>query len=142
MNISELSKKSGLPASKLRYYEEVGLIKSIGRQGLKRTFDSIVLERLSLIALGRAGGFSLEEIQDLFEDSDGMSINRSKLIAKADELDNLVEKLRVVSKDLRHTAKCPAPSHLECPNFRRVMKAAQMGMIEPLDTRGSTGTKK
>jgi hypothetical protein len=34
---------------------------------------------------------------------------------------------------LRHAAACPAPSHLECPTFRRLMRAAASGAI------GTTG---
>ena len=52
MDINEVSKASGLPASTLRYYEEKGLIRSIGRNGLRRVFAESVLQRLSLIALG------------------------------------------------------------------------------------------
>src|SRR3546814_12001466 len=66
MDIAELAKQSGMPASTLRYYEEKGLIESIGRRGLRRLFGPEVLERLSLIALGRAAGFSLDEIGGLF----------------------------------------------------------------------------
>ena len=36
IDISKLSKKTGLPASTIRFYEEKNLIKSIGRSGLKR----------------------------------------------------------------------------------------------------------
>jgi hypothetical protein len=45
--------------STLRFYDEKGLIASTGRRGLRRLFDPGVLERLALIALGRAAGFSL-----------------------------------------------------------------------------------
>ena len=62
MEISQVAKKSGVSASTLRFYEEKGLITSIGRQGIRRVFSPNVLERLELIALGRAAGFSLEEI--------------------------------------------------------------------------------
>lgn len=65
MEISQVAKKSGVSASTLRFYEEKGLIKSIGRQGIRRVFSSNVLERLELIALGRAAGFSLEEISGI-----------------------------------------------------------------------------
>jgi len=34
MDIAEVAKRSGVPASTLRFYEEKGLISSIGRQGL------------------------------------------------------------------------------------------------------------
>mgnify|MGYP001964731658 CR=1 FL=1 len=62
MDIAEVAAQAGVPASTLRYYEEKGLITSIGRSGLRRVFDSGVVERLALIALGRAAGFSLDEI--------------------------------------------------------------------------------
>ena len=62
LDTAELARLTGLPASTLRYYEEKGLIVSIGRRGLKRLFDPSVVDRLSLIALGRAAGFSLDEI--------------------------------------------------------------------------------
>jgi DNA-binding transcriptional MerR regulator len=61
-DISEVARQSGLPASTLRYYEEKGLVASNGRRGLKRTFDPGVFEKLGLIALGRAAGFTLDEI--------------------------------------------------------------------------------
>ena len=60
-DISEVAKQSGVPASTLRYYEEKGLIASNGRRGLKRTFDPDVFEKLGLIALGRASGFTLAQ---------------------------------------------------------------------------------
>ena len=49
MDISEVVKRSGLPPSTLRYYEERGLISPIGRHGLKRQFDPLVLDQLSMI---------------------------------------------------------------------------------------------
>src|ERR1700741_3935892 len=52
VDITEVARRSGLTASTLRFYEEKGLIASIGRRGLHRVFDPGVLERLALIALG------------------------------------------------------------------------------------------
>jgi DNA-binding transcriptional MerR regulator len=66
MDISEVAQRSGLPASALRFYEEKGLIASVGRRGLRRVFAPDVLERLALIALGRSAGFSLNEIAQMF----------------------------------------------------------------------------
>jgi len=42
--IAEVAKRSGIPASTLRFYEELGLIASVGRRGLRRVFDPGVLE--------------------------------------------------------------------------------------------------
>ena len=36
MDITEVAKRSGVPASTLRFYEEKGLIASVGRRGLRR----------------------------------------------------------------------------------------------------------
>lgn len=132
LTTSEVAKASGVPASTLRYYEECGLVESIGRHGLQRTFETSVLERLALIALGRGAGFSLDEIGHLFRSSKGMDIDRDKLREKADELDQMIDRLVVIRDSLRSTAACPAPSHMECPNFRRVMRSAARGLIPPL----------
>ena len=43
MDISEVARHSGIPASTLRFYEEKGLIVSVGRRGLRRVFDPGVL---------------------------------------------------------------------------------------------------
>ena len=123
MDINEVARTSGVPASALRYYEEKGLIASVGRRGLRRTFEPRVLERLALIALGRAAGFSLEEIARMFAPDGRPQIDRQLLAGKAEELDRTIRKLSAMRDGLRHAAACPAPSHLECPTFRRLMSA-------------------
>jgi len=55
MDITEVAKRSGIPASTLRFYEEKGLITSVGRRGLRRLFGANVLEQLALIAIGAVG---------------------------------------------------------------------------------------
>lgn len=124
MDIAEVAKRAGVPASTLRFYEEKGLIASVGRHGLRRVFDRGVLERLALIALGRSAGFSLDEIARMFSPDGRTRIDRRMLGAKADELDATIRQLRAMRNGLRHAAECPAPSHLECPTFRRLLKAA------------------
>ncbi|MDP2226497.1 MAG: helix-turn-helix domain-containing protein [Moraxellaceae bacterium] len=127
MDIAEVAKRAGVPASTLRYYEERGLIASIGRQGLRRVFAAGVLERLALIALGRAAGFSLEEIARMFAPGGQPQIDRHLLATKADELDATIRKLTAMRDGLRHAAVCPAPSHMECPTFRRLLGLAASG---------------
>ena len=130
MDISEVSKRSGVPASTLRYYEERGLIASTGRQGLRRRFAPGVLDQLALIALGQAAGFSLDEIGSMFSPAGKPTIDRGTLSAKADELDATIGRLKAMSAGLRHAAACPAPSHAECPSFRRLLRAAAAGALE------------
>jgi DNA-binding transcriptional MerR regulator len=129
MDIGEVAKRSGLPASALRFYEEKGLIASVGRQGLRRRFEPGVLDRLALISLGQAAGFSLDDIARMFAPDGRARIDRGMLAAKADELDATIRKLLAMRNGLRHAAACPAPSHLECPTFRRLMRAAATGVF-------------
>ena len=131
LDIAQVAKRSGVPASTLRFYEEKGLIASIGRRGLKRLFDPSVLERLALIALGRAAGFSLDEIGRMFAPDGGPRIDRGRLVAKADELDLTIRRLTAMRDGLRHAADCKAPSHAECPHFRRIVRLAGEGRFEP-----------
>jgi DNA-binding transcriptional MerR regulator len=129
VDITEVARRSGLPASTLRFYEEKRLIVSIGRRGLRRLFDPAVLERLALISLGRAAGFSLDEIALMFAPDGQPRINRRMLAAKAGELDRMIRELVAMRDGLRHAAACPAPSHMECPTFRRLLRAAASGAI-------------
>lgn len=124
LDIAEVSARAGVPASALRFYEEKGLIASVGRRGLRRLFTADVLERLSLIALGRLAGFSLEEIAAMFSPDGRLRIRREKLADKAEELDRTIRRLSAMRDGLRHAAVCRAPSHLECPTFRRLVRAA------------------
>jgi DNA-binding transcriptional MerR regulator len=124
LDIGEVATRAGIPASTLRFYEEKGLVTSVGRRGLRRLFDGAVLERLALIALGRSAGFSLDEIGSMFAPDGRVQIDRQMLTSKADELDLTIRKLSAMREGLRHAAVCRAPSHMECPTFRRLLKVA------------------
>ena len=124
LDIAEVARRTGLPASTLRFYEEKGLIRAIGRRGLRRLFDPDILERLALISLGRTAGFSLEELGRMFNSDAWPQLDRALLERKADELDRRIRELSVMRDGLRHAAVCPAPSHMECPRFRRILRGA------------------
>jgi DNA-binding transcriptional MerR regulator len=130
MDIAKVAKASGLPASTLRFYEEKGLIKSSGRSGLRRLFNANVIERLTLIALGRNTGFSLDEIGEMFT-HEGPDINRTLLLAKADELDIKIKELTAMRDGLRHAAACDAPNHFECPKFLRLLRVVGKNRFRP-----------
>ena len=155
LDIAEVAQRSGIPASTLRFYDEKGLIASTGRRGLRRLFDPGVLERLALIAVGRAAGFSLDEIGRMFSPEGPPRIDRQMLAARADELDRTIRKLSAMRDSLRHAAVCPAPSHMECPTFLRILQAAGSGAIgarkrkkaaqppeNPLRKRSHAGTRR
>ena len=127
LDIGEVAQRARIPASTLRFYEEKGLVASVGRSGLRRQFDPDVLERLALIALGRSAGFSLDEILRMFAPDGGVRIERQMLNDKASDLDFTIRRLSAMRDGLRHAAVCRAPSHMECPTFRRLLKVASVG---------------
>jgi DNA-binding transcriptional MerR regulator len=124
LDIAQVAQGTGMAASRLRYYEEKGLIASVGRRGLKRLFEPSVLARLSLIALAQTAGFSLDEIVGMFDQTGRISLDRVQLSARADDLDRTIRRLSALRDGLRDAGACPAPSHMECPTFQRLLKGA------------------
>lgn len=124
LGIAEVSRRSGLPASALRYYEQRGLIQSIGREGRRRVFAESVLQRLALIALGQQGGLSLDAIGAMLGPGGTLRVDRPLLRDAADELEREILRLQRVRDALRHVAECSAVDHLQCPEFQKLLAAA------------------
>jgi DNA-binding transcriptional MerR regulator len=124
LDIGEVSAQSGFKPSALRYYEEAGLISSVSRHGLRRQFPPEVLLQLKLIAMGKLAGFSLEEIAGMFGSNGMPDLPRSVLHQRADEIDKQIGELIMLRDTLRHVAECPAPSHMECATFKRLLGVA------------------
>lgn len=142
LDIAEISRRSGLPPSTLRYYEERGLITAAGRRGLRRQFDPGVLRRLAFIALARSARFSLDEIALMFAPDGEPTLDRNTLSAKADDLDRTIRELTVLRDGLRHAAHCPAPRHIECPTFLRILGSVLPGGAETTPDTGESVTQR
>lgn len=125
MDIGEVSERSGFSVATLRYYEELGLIRSTERKGLRRQYPPNILNHLSLISLGKEAGFSLQEVGVFFKsNSVRMGIDRSQLRKKALSITYEIDRLIAIRDGLQHAAECPASSHLECPTFMRLLRLA------------------
>lgn len=124
LDIGEVTKQTGLPASTLRFYEEKGLIRSVGRNGLRRLFETEVIEQLQFIALGRMAGFSLEDIEAMFSANGSYQVDRDLLKIKANELDQQIKRMTAIRNGLRHASECTAPNHSQCPKFQKLLRFA------------------
>lgn len=124
LDIGEVAARSGIKPSALRYYEKAGLISSVSRHGLRRQFASETLLQLKLITLGKTAGFSLTEIGAMFGSTGMRDLPRALLHQKADAIDRQIRDLTALRDTLRHVADCPAPTHMECPTFRRLVEVA------------------
>lgn len=130
MDISEVARRTGMSAATLRYYEKRGLIVSLAARGTRRQFAPTVLDQLALVALGQVAGLSLDEVHSMLSPNGQPNIDRKLLAAKASELDAKIRQLGAVRRGLRHAAVCPAPSHAECPTFKKLLKAAASGALD------------
>jgi DNA-binding transcriptional MerR regulator len=124
LDIGEVSARSGLKPSALRYYEEAGLIASVARHGLRRQYARGVLLQLKLIVMGKSAGFSLQEIAGMFGRNGMPDLPRAGLHQRADDIDRQIGELTALRDTLRHVAECPAPSHMECESFKRLLEGA------------------
>ncbi len=66
-------------------------------------------------------------------------LDRQLLHDKAQELDQTIRRLGAMRDGLRHAAACRAPSHMECPTFRRILRAAESGAIGARAPRAAQG---
>jgi DNA-binding transcriptional MerR regulator len=135
LDIGEVARAARLSPATLRFYEQKGLIAPCGRSGLRRLYSTAVIERLALIALGRAAGFSLEEMGTMLPLGGKPKIDKTRLAAKVDEVDELIRKLSAVREGLRHAIECDAPDFMSCPHFRRILAAAQRHPLPPAPMR-------
>lgn len=122
LDIGEVAEKSGIKPSALRYYEEAGLIQSVARHGLRRQFPPEVLLQLKLVVLGKSAGFSLAQIGEMFGTNGLPDLPRGVFHEKANAIDRQITELTTLRDTLRHVADCPAPSHMECPSFKKLIK--------------------
>lgn len=97
MKIGELAKRTGLTASRIRFYEKSGLLPQAGRQeNGYRTYGPEALWMLEIIATAQSAGFTLEEIRSLLPDSHAVWQHDALLESlqrKVTEIERLQERL-------------------------------------------------
>lgn len=113
--IGEISRQTGVAATTLRYYEQIGLVPEPTRRGGQRRYDDSILSRLEVIALCKSAGFSLDEIQLLFaDDAPGRPASRALAEAKLAEIDAQLESLTRARAVIEWGMRCTCPSIDAC----------------------------
>ncbi|KNC20001.1 transcriptional regulator [Arthrobacter sp. RIT-PI-e] len=101
MRISEVARKSGVPATTLRFYESAGLIAAGRSMNGYREYDEAVLERLSFIDGAKQLDLSLPEISDLLtvvEDESCTQVRETLRPKLAERLREVDERLAVLQR--------------------------------------------
>ena len=126
LSIGELSERTGVPASALRYYDELGLVPPAARVAGRRRYAASAVKDVGLIVLFREIGFSLAEIGRFLA---GEGPSRHELIEhKLAELAEQQHRIEVARTALEHGRRCPAPEHTQCPRFWSIIEARQHGL--------------
>jgi MerR family redox-sensitive transcriptional activator SoxR len=68
LTIGEMSRRTGVAVSALRYYEDLGLIASARTSGNQRRYRRHMLRRVSLISVAKRLGIALSDVQHVFAD--------------------------------------------------------------------------
>lgn len=118
-SIGQLSKRTGVKVTTIRYYEQMRLIAEPERtQGNQRRYTKDGLSRLSFIRHSRDLGFSVENIRELLELSqhpespcqDAHNI----AIQHLQDVQSRIAKLRKLERELKRISKCDAGHVADC----------------------------
>ncbi|MEM6160446.1 helix-turn-helix domain-containing protein [Erwinia sp. P6884] len=126
LDIAQVAQLAKIAPSALRFYEKKGLIQPTGRNGLRRQYGPEVLNQLALIALGQTAGFTLDDIAEMFDARGRVTLDPERLLSRAQEIDETIRQLKKVSQGLKHVAGCTAPSHMQCPQFLKILGRAKV----------------
>jgi len=123
MNISEVSKATGLPAKTIRYYEEIDLIHPMRQANGYRAFRETDLHKLAFVARARSLGFPVESCRSLLAlyDDETRASADVKQIAKSHltEIDQKLAELTAMRDTLRVLVKaCAGDDRPDCPILR------------------------
>ena len=118
LTISEVAQQAGLRPSAIRYYESVNLLPVPRRVSGQRRYSPDVLRRLSFIQIAQAAGFTLAEMQTLFNglDGDNPLSERWRMLAqqKMGEVEALIERAQGMKTMLENGLNCGCLSLEEC----------------------------
>ncbi len=128
MNIGELAKKTGLAPSKIRFYEKIGLLKTVKRKANGyRTYPPEAVTVLEMITTGQQAGFSLDELGSLLP-ADLSQWNHDQLLKtlkqKVEDLEEIERRIASNKARLLEVLKEieAKPENMDCAtNAERVM---------------------
>ena len=120
MNIGDVSRKSGLPAKTIRYYEDIGLVTPPRSENGYRAFRETELHKLAFLGRARELGFTIEDCRTLlalYED-DGRESSQVKRVAQdhLHKIDEKIGQLQSMRGTLAHQIdECAGDHRPDCP---------------------------
>ncbi|SEI18345.1 MerR family transcriptional regulator [Pseudomonas asplenii] len=137
MKIGELALRSGLAASKIRFYEAQGLIRKVHRQANGyREYPPEVLQTLSIIQCAQQAGFSLEELRALVPATESEVWDHAEMIASLERKIGQIETMqaRLAQSKLQLLGVVNSirnkPAEVSCRENAERMMASLGGQVE------------
>lgn len=126
LSIGELSERTGVPTSTLRYYDELGLVLPTARAAGRRRYAASAVREVGVIVFLREIGFSLAEVGRFLT---GEQHGRQELIDhKLAELAEQQHRIEVARTALEHGRTCPAEEPMRCPRFWSIIDGRLRGL--------------
>ena len=126
LSIGELSDRTGVPATTLRYYDELGLVQPAARAAGRRRYAESAVKDVGMILFFREIGFSLAEVRRFI---DGERPSRQDMIDhKLAELAEQQHRIEVARTALEHGRQCPAGEPMKCPRFWSIIEGRLSGL--------------
>jgi len=85
LSIGEVARRSGKPASAIRYYESIGLLPTAQRESGRRYFPEETVRTLHVIDTARTAGLTLDEIKLLLAGDERLQAIAARRLAALDE---------------------------------------------------------
>jgi MerR family transcriptional regulator, redox-sensitive transcriptional activator SoxR len=120
MTIGQVADRAGVRASRIRYYEDVGVLPAPERNAGQRRYGEDVLHRLAIIEVAQRAGLSLEEIRDLTHPQDGHAAGdglRALAERRLPDIEALIERAQAVKRWLEIARSCDCASVDVCGLF-------------------------
>jgi MerR family redox-sensitive transcriptional activator SoxR len=116
--IGEVATRSGVPASTIRYYEQIELLPPAKRVNGRRRYNNSILQRLGTIRLAQQAGFTIAEIQMLMHHfpANTPPSERWQVMAtqKLDELEERLKTIQTMKTILEQTLDCRCDTLEDC----------------------------
>jgi len=123
LTIGEVAKRTGIAVSALRYYERERLIPKADRRGGKRVYGEDVLDRLALIGVAKAAGFTVSEIRAFLAGVTRRSPPgprwRKLARRKLSELEDRMAEVERMKQVLENLTRCECPTLDDCSRALR-----------------------
>ncbi|MGO1050275.1 MerR family transcriptional regulator [Crossiella sp. CA198] len=126
LSIGELSERTGVPTSALRYYDELDLVRPEARAAGRRRYAESAVREVTLVRFLGEIGFSLAEIGRFLA---GESQSRQELVEhKLAELAEQQHRIEVARTALEHGQRCPASDPMNCDRFWSILDGRRRGL--------------